>query len=438
MYVNQIEIINIRSIEELQIGFDEGRQAGWHVLIGDNGSGKSSIIKSLALGLIGPNEMKSLRLNPGDWLRRDAHSGMIRLRIKPESGYDQLIGDYLYPPAGGLSPLNAVIGLKRMGDGTIRFLENGFTEKQGAARTLWDKSVGWFSAGFGPSRRLSGGDQEWMKVYNSDPNAAAHLSLFGEGVALTEALDWLRELNYKAVESLLNNSVAHPEVDLINHLKNFLNNTGLLPYDSKLSKVSSDGIFFIDGNNCELDVTQLSDGFRSIIGLTFELVRQLIRTYGQEKVFANFNDGHYTILLPGVVLIDEVDAHLHPTWQTRIGQWFTKVFPAIQFIVTTHSPLVCRASERGSIWQLAAPGSNQTSGEVTGVERDKLIYGNVLDAYGTEVFGKDVTRSEEANDKLDRLAELNNKLTFGLISAEEKTELESLRKVLTTDDTTAY
>ena len=52
-------------------------------------------------------------------------------------------------------------------------------------------------------------------------------------------------------------------------------------------------------------------------------------------------------MAPGVVLIDEVDAHLHPTWQRRIGLWFREHFPKLQFIVSTHSPLICQAATVG-------------------------------------------------------------------------------------------
>jgi len=113
--------------------------------------------------------------------------------------------------------------------------------------------------------------------------------------------------------------------------------------------------------------------------------------------------------LPGVVLIDEIDAHLHPSWQTKIGQWFTRYFPKIQFIVSTHSPLICRAAENGSIWRLAAPGSDRPSEEITGTDRERLINGNILDAYGTEMFGANVSISEESNKKLNELADLNVK-----------------------------
>lgn len=131
-----------------------------------------------------------------------------------------------------------------------------------------------------------------------------------------------------------------------------------------------------------------------------------------------------------MVIIDEIDAHLHPTWQTKIGQWFTTNFPNIQFIVTTHSPLVCRACENGSIWRLAAPGSLNKSEQITGIDKDRLIFGNVLDAYGTEVFGKSITISEQGNIKRNRLGELNIKSIMGEdIPDSEQKELEELKEI---------
>jgi hypothetical protein len=179
---------------------------------------------------------------------------------------------------------------------------------------------------------------------------------------------------------------------------------------------------------------QLSDGYRSILSLTFELIRQLVRVYGAKAVFEDISKGKMQIPLPGVVLIDEIDAHLHPTWQTRIGEWFLQYFPQLQFIVTTHSPLVCRACHKGSIWRLAAPGSDQTSGEVTGLDKDRLVYGNVLDAFGTEVFGQNVTRSEYAQDKRKRLATLNIKSLQGAITEPEEKELDELKAIFATDN----
>src|SRR5690606_25959698 len=114
--------------------------------------------------------------------------------------------------------------------------------------------------------------------------------------------------------------------------------------------------------------------------------------------------------------------------------WFTKYFPNIQFIVTTHSPLICRAADNGSIWRLSAPGSDYPSQEITGIEKERLIYGNVLDAYGTDLFGKKITRSSHSSTMLNRLAELNTLDSFGKITKEEKVEMHHLRKIFNTND----
>ena len=118
-------------------------------------------------------------------------------------------------------------------------------------------------------------------------------------------------------------------------------------------------------------------------------------------------------------MIDEVDAHLHPTWQRRIGLWFREHFPNIQFIVTTHSPLVCQAAEHGTVFRLPAPGSEEKAEMVDGIALQRLLYGDVLDAYGTALFGDDVGRSEKGKEMMEELAELNVKeVNFGLNKTE--------------------
>jgi hypothetical protein len=211
-----------------------------------------------------------------------------------------------------------------------------------------------------------------------------------------------------------------------------------LPNNAQLKEIHSEGVTFQDGYGATITVNQMSDGYRSILSLTFELIRQLVKIYGAEAVFASISKEIMVIDLPGIVLIDEIDVHLHPTWQTRIGQWFTQYFPKIQFIVTTHSALVCRACENGSIWQLAAPNSKMPSGEVKGVDRNRLIYGNVLDAYGTEVFGKGITSDKSTQKMIEELAELNMKNAMGKISTNEQTRMNHLRTIFTTDDVTSF
>jgi len=77
--------------------------------------------------------------------------------------------------------------------------------------------------------------------------------------------------------------------------------------------------------------------------------------YGQHlrsRHLATDAEGRTVVDRPGVVLIDEIDVHLHPEWQRAIGVWLQEHFPRIQFIVTTHSPLVCPAANHGRIYHL--------------------------------------------------------------------------------------
>jgi hypothetical protein len=152
--------------------------------------------------------------------------------------------------------------------------------------------------------------------------------------------------------------------------------------------------------------------------------------FGADHIFDS--NTKKTVIIPGVILVDEIDAHLHPTWQRRIGLWFREHFPRIQFIVTTHSPLVCQAADIGSVFRLPTPGGNKMSGMVTGIELDRLLYGNVLDAYGTEMFGSNVNRSDQSKQRLARLAQLNQKEQHELLTEAEKQEQESLRAAMPT------
>ncbi len=425
MYIKQVHLRNIRSFPP-DFFIDFRNKEGWHVLIGDNGSGKTTLIQCIALALMGEIQANGLRLNWKDWLLDKTRMGHISLQIIGE----ELIGfvklnhkDYIHIGLNLIDRYNNGIVLLEFNNSSS-FAESDYSKIMGPASK-------WFSSGFGPFRRLSGGSYQWEEFFKnlSFKKLAAHLSLFGEDVALSEVLNWLKSLQFKVLENKKKGLI-------INEIKKLINSEDFLPNGVKLSRIDSEGVFFKDIKDVEVDINKLSDGYRSILSLTLELIRQMVETFNSDDIFIDIHKGKMTIPVTGVVLIDEIDAHLHPTWQARIGQWFTKYFPNIQFIVTTHSPLICRAcGENGSIWRLAVSGSDQISGEVTGIDRERLIYGNVLDAYGTELFGKNVSISKESDEKLNELAELNIKSVFETITQDEENERERLQSFFPTEST---
>ncbi|MBH0776958.1 AAA family ATPase [Nocardia bovistercoris] len=93
----------------------------------------------------------------------------------------------------------------------------------------------------------------------------------------------------------------------------------------------------------ELPLSFLSSGIKITAGLVIDLVSRMARAnpaLGAERLLST---------VPGIVLIDEVDLHLHPGWQQRIIPLLTDVFPRVQFIVTTHSPQVLSTVEASCI-----------------------------------------------------------------------------------------
>jgi predicted ATP-binding protein involved in virulence len=102
----------------------------------------------------------------------------------------------------------------------------------------------------------------------------------------------------------------------------------------------------IKKNGVRLKVNQLSDGEKRVIILLIDIARRLI-TVAKKNNKTDFLNGH------GIVLIDEIEQHLHPKWQRMLLPTLNTIFPNIQFIVTTHSPQVISYVKNGGVFTLA-------------------------------------------------------------------------------------
>lgn len=91
-----------------------------------------------------------------------------------------------------------------------------------------------------------------------------------------------------------------------------------------------------------LPLSQLSDGYRCALSMIGDIAYRMATLNPQLS-------GEVLKKTEGIVLIDEVDLHLHPEWQQLILMHLTEIFPGIQFIVTTHAPSVINSIPKGSL-----------------------------------------------------------------------------------------
>ena len=129
---------------------------------------------------------------------------------------------------------------------------------------------------------------------------------------------------------------------------------------------------------------------------------------------------------PGVLIIDEIDAHLHPSWQRRIIPALTSHFPNLQIFCSTHSPLMLAGLKVGQVHLLQRGEDNR----VTVSRNEEDIAGWTADEILRNFMGVPDPTDQRTVDRLERLRELRRKRD---LSPEESKELESLRDTVSED-----
>lgn len=425
MYITEIVISDLRSFRGehvLSLDRGEGTYAGWTVFAGRNGAGKSTLLKALALSVIGPLASRSLAGVFTDWVYRGAESAVVRTRLQRDREHDQF-------KAGHPNKRPFWVGLTwratpHTTDVLSRWEDSKVERTRSGLNGPWaDAPIGWFVAGYGPYRHLGAPPTEVVKL-SADPVMARLINLFNESATLSDAVDWLKATHLRALEE------RPGAVELRDNVLRVLND-GLLPDGSSVRRVDSEGLW-IERDGVEMPLEQVSDGYRTVTALVVDLLRRLQDTF-QRLELQEEPDGTVVCGLPGVVLIDEIDAHMHVAWQQAIGPWLTRHFPAIQFLVTTHSPFICQAASQNGLIRLPAPGEGRTLEHVSDDLFKTVVNGGADDAVLTELFGLEHAHSARAERIRSEVAALETKALRGTANPEEIARYQSLKDELPTD-----
>ncbi len=132
---------------------------------------------------------------------------------------------------------------------------------------------------------------------------------------------------------------------------------------------------------------------------------------------------------PAVLLVDEIENHLHPAWQRRVIPALRKHFPCLQIFATTHSPFVVAGLKAGQVHLL----NRDESGVVSGSTYERNIVGWTIEEVLHSVMDVNALTDDETADKAGRLQELRRKDALEGLSDDEAAEMESLRAEVSRD-----
>lgn len=432
MYIKRIRFENVKGFEELDFNLErpDGSYAGWTVFVGGNSSGKSTLLKATALALMGPDAGRSLMGTTKGWIFKqqarasavlsltwdEEHDGFKKGGARPGTAFEAGVR-WFFEKRGDDVPQFRAVEKRNASGGRVQTPERG----------PWDpNAAGWFSAGYGPMRRLSGSSEDATRYAVAKELYSRFVTLFREDAALSESEVWLRREHARQLETQDRARTA-----MLEGVRSLLGD-GLLPHGMKVSSITVDQVSLKDRRGVELPMRDISDGCRSIYATVLDLVHSLFDVYEGEGLFGTDNEGRPIVTRPGVVIIDEIEAHLHPAWQRDIPYWLKQHFPKIQFLVSTHSPLIAQAADENGLFLLPLQDDlDQKPRAASAAEYERIRWGTAHKTVLGVAFGLSTTRTRWAQERIRRWQELNAKQKAGAtLTFREQRDFKHLKQQL--------
>jgi predicted ATPase len=339
------------------------------LLLGDNGSGKTTVLRALAAAAFGPAAKDLLR--DSSLVRFGETKGRIfanlRLHAQDRALEERIESD---------------LELLRRGERLdVQIGSPSFEQNWGPIYE--SENDAFFIVGYGATRRV-----EQLERYDSGARSKSRAkrdqrvwSLFEDSFSLIPLGSWLPRLQkenpgrYKQVVNLIDKLLA----------------PGHYRFSGKQDK---QGDYLFNRGEMPVPFQSLSDGYRAFTGWVADLLFHVC--YGCPS-------GKMLVENSGVVLVDEIDLHLHPKWQMQVISTVAKTLPRMQFVFTSHSPLVAGSLEWMNIITLKVGAkTNRTIAKrlkqsIHGMDADQILL--------TDFFGLKTTMAPAKRRQLDEITD---------------------------------
>jgi energy-coupling factor transporter ATP-binding protein EcfA2 len=387
MFLSSLTLRNVRAIESLTLNFatPAGGQRRWTLLLGENGCGKSTVLRAAALLLAGSDALAELLGSPDSWIRNGCKSCRIEATLAL--------------PTGATAEVALVL---HRGDR----LRDVFARNQ-AALDLLDAAIHaadtpCFVLGYGVSRR-PGHAALGPATPAGSPRARGLATLFSADAPLVSLEQWATDLDYRLGPRAL--KPLRTALDRLLHGLSF----------ARIDRQSRQLMFATDDG--EVPLRQLSDSQQSVAAWCGDLLYRITEAFPASKD---------PLATRGLLLVDELDLHLHPVWRRRLLDTLSAALPHVQFIATTHSALTAQQSGEGELYVLRreAPSQRPTLVPFVGDPRRMLLHQLLT----SPMFGLETLESVEVERARGSLRSLAGRRA--VLSADERQEKARLAEVL--------
>lgn len=425
MYLRHLQVRNVKLLRDVKVDFvgADDRPRMWTVFVGENRLCKTTLLQTIAAAACGQDRGTQLVTDViASWpdLRNP-----VPLSIEAEFGFSETRNKHrLYPdltrdamkrvvktPVPQLWSRLELAPDNRVFQGISGYTGDATTgDPLAAARRL--ALPDWFVAGYGPSRLLPGAGKT---ARQSEPTLDRMRPLFRESLIGTGFIELLgEELGRSFVKVLEAVFVAGELLPHVTALE--LRGRGGIRSGKDMIDAQSFEMDLLDihGKRIRVPATWLSQGYQSLIAWLADLVGQILLDAGEPVEAAD---------MEGLVLVDEIDVHLHPTWQVRLIPALKKVFPRLQFIATTHSPMVLPALAAEEVYLLSQDAEGNVTAQPSAKSPALLTGSELYDAF----FDIRKLYPEALGDKLHRYGNLATDPTR---TAEEDATMRALKQEL--------
>jgi len=286
----------------------------WTLILGENGLGKSTILRSIALVTAGSDALADLLGDPDSWINLKAEFGLIEAEIATADGKARNLSLKIRRGAGV--------------SGVLKDNEAGLGELDAA---LSHSARNYFVVGYGVSRHLPRGPTPAISASHGrrTQRAVSVATLFDPDAVLNPLETWAMDLHYRRgpralelIRDTINSTLPHIKFGRVDKKRRqllFKTPDGLVP------------------------LSALSDGYQNVAGWLGDLLHSVTET---------FSNLARPLETRGLLLIDEIDLHLHPAWQRQLRRFLSHRLPKFQIVGTTHSILTAQQSEIGELHYL--------------------------------------------------------------------------------------